>query len=559
MLRSVGGQRSFVEFVLFLFLCPIPALSADVELSWDPSTAPNLAGYKVHYGASSRAYSASIVIGEQTTYTLRGLPAGTWYLAVTAYDAQGNESGLSNEVSTTVAAGATIFSGGYLSISALDIVEVTKSSAVIVWKTNRISDSQVEYGTTSAYGTSTAVDFTMVTAHYQVLNHLLPSTIYHCIVKSRDASGDYAISGDFTFATLGETPILTPLAENRTSVLSVPLFPAGAMQEKELATSIIFPEIGDAESTQIVAAKADPANGILSFELVGAEGTVRSSVTRSVSGKGTAIVHLSDALFSGVAPSVTDYLRVRATEGVQIVELLQGSPLGMALQGQDENGGATTLYAPHYFAGNNGKRCALSIVNLDSGAGSVTLRLVPDGTPQISVVRTVPIPPNGKIYIDDPEFFRTPALGKEIQGYVEVTSDGIRLAGNVAFSNLNPQASLSALQLASKPQDSVFLSNAFSNDLFFTGMLVLNPGDHDAYLSIDLYSSEGSLVAAAADVIPAKQRIFRSLRQYFPALAEQSWTSGYIRIVSDKPIAAFAQLNGGDLSVLSEIPPQGIP
>jgi hypothetical protein len=555
-----------MQFALFLILCPVSVLAADIELEWDASTGPNLAGYKVYYGTSPHVYSASIATGKQTTCTLRSLPAGTWYFAVTAYDAQGKESGFSNEVSTTIAA------DGLLTITAVDAADVTTSSAVVVWTTSGYSDSQVEYGTTTAYGRSTALNSSMVTAHSQTLSRLAPNTLYHYRVKSRDAAGNYAVSGDFIFGT-PETPRFKWLAENETTSLSLPLFRAGAIREetgeddytaaalvhsdRQQATSIIFPEIGIAGKTQIIAANTDPTDAILSFELVGADGTAGSSVTRSVRGNGALIANMSDAFFGGVAPSVTDYVRVRATEGVRIMGLSKGSSFGIALQGQDANGGATTLYAPQYAAG-NGEICVLSIVNLDSSPGNVTLNLVPDGSPQIEVIRTFPISPNGKIYIDDPEFFQTYALGKEIQGYVEIVSDGIRLAGTAVFSDVNPPASVSALPLVYRLQNSLFFNNAFSSDLSITGMLVLNPGGYDAYLNIDVYSPEGSLVTSATDVVAAKQRVFHSLKQYFPALTEQNWTSGYIRIVSDMPIAAFAQLESGDLSFLSEMPPQEV-
>jgi len=75
-----------------------------VTLAWDASTAANLDGYKVHYGQSSRTYSASVDVGKQTTYAVSGLQEGAaYYFAVTAYDsARITESGYSNEVSATI-------------------------------------------------------------------------------------------------------------------------------------------------------------------------------------------------------------------------------------------------------------------------------------------------------------------------------------------------------------------------------------------------------------------------------------------------------------------------
>jgi fibronectin type 3 domain-containing protein len=63
-----------------------------------------VAGYRVYWGTSSGSYSqshgAGINTGSATSYTVTGLTVGrTYYFAVTAYDAVGNESAFSGEAS----------------------------------------------------------------------------------------------------------------------------------------------------------------------------------------------------------------------------------------------------------------------------------------------------------------------------------------------------------------------------------------------------------------------------------------------------------------------------
>jgi hypothetical protein len=86
-------------------------------------------------------------------------------------------------------------------ISAIAASSVSYVGATITWTTNVLSDSQVEYGPTTAYGSSTAVNASLVTAHSQALSGLAPSTVYHYRVKSRDGLGSLATSGDGTFTT----------------------------------------------------------------------------------------------------------------------------------------------------------------------------------------------------------------------------------------------------------------------------------------------------------------------------------------------------------------------
>src|SRR3989442_10796696 len=68
------------------------------------------------------------------------------------------------------------------------------------------SDSQVEYGQTTSYGTSTPLGTAMATSHGLSLAGLAPAILCHYRVKSRDAAGNLATSGDFTFTTLQATP-----------------------------------------------------------------------------------------------------------------------------------------------------------------------------------------------------------------------------------------------------------------------------------------------------------------------------------------------------------------
>lgn len=75
-----------------------------VTLAWDaPEGVSSVSGYRLYYGNASGMYDqtlgAGISTGNVTTYTVEGLNQATRiYFTVTAVDAQGNESGYSNEV-----------------------------------------------------------------------------------------------------------------------------------------------------------------------------------------------------------------------------------------------------------------------------------------------------------------------------------------------------------------------------------------------------------------------------------------------------------------------------
>jgi hypothetical protein len=90
---------------------------------------------------------------------------------------------------------------GAPTVSGVAVTAVNQTSATVVWSTNIPSDSQVEFGTSAAYGATTPLDTAFVTLHSRMLTGLQPGTMYHFRVRSRDAAGNLAVSGDATFRT----------------------------------------------------------------------------------------------------------------------------------------------------------------------------------------------------------------------------------------------------------------------------------------------------------------------------------------------------------------------
>jgi len=80
-------------------------------LSWTRPTANtngspllNLAGYQINYGTSPAALKQTITVSDPaaTSYTVGGLPPGTWYFAISAVTTAGTSSILSAVVSKTI-------------------------------------------------------------------------------------------------------------------------------------------------------------------------------------------------------------------------------------------------------------------------------------------------------------------------------------------------------------------------------------------------------------------------------------------------------------------------
>ena len=91
----------------------------------------------------------------------------------------------------------------YMAVPVISNVRTSPNptTATVTWTTDVPADSQIQYGTTAAYGKASALNSTLVTSHSVKLSGLTRLTIYHYQVLSRNAAGTLAVSGDYTFTT----------------------------------------------------------------------------------------------------------------------------------------------------------------------------------------------------------------------------------------------------------------------------------------------------------------------------------------------------------------------
>jgi hypothetical protein len=172
--------------------------SSGATITWTTNEASDT---QVDYGTST-SYGSSTTLNTTMvtshTASLGGLSASTVYhYRVKARDAAGNLATSGDFTFATSAPPDTTAP----TISTVSSSNITSSGATISWTTNEASDSQVDYGTSTSYGSTAALNTSMVTSHSQALSNLSAGTLYHYRVKSRDAAGNLAISGDFTFTS----------------------------------------------------------------------------------------------------------------------------------------------------------------------------------------------------------------------------------------------------------------------------------------------------------------------------------------------------------------------
>lgn len=115
-MRGKNNDLKFMAFIIFIMIAVLIGFSYKVHaktegytLEWDANTEPDLAGYKVYMGTASGEYSLIETINERLALPKyegevieNADKLTTFYFAVTAFDADGLESGFSNEVSQEV-------------------------------------------------------------------------------------------------------------------------------------------------------------------------------------------------------------------------------------------------------------------------------------------------------------------------------------------------------------------------------------------------------------------------------------------------------------------------
>lgn len=170
-------------------------------------------GLTTSYGTLSALDPSLVTIHAQT---LTGLTSSTTYhYRVRSSDASGNEAVSGDYMFTTLTPDVTP-----PTISNIQVTGLTSSAATIGWTTDELSTSQVNYGLTSSYGQSSALNSTMVLNHQVALSGLTANTDYHYRVRSSDAAGNERISGDFTFHTDTISTAYSDLALNVTPTVS---------------------------------------------------------------------------------------------------------------------------------------------------------------------------------------------------------------------------------------------------------------------------------------------------------------------------------------------------
>lgn len=211
--------------ILLIFGLAFSLQAQTVTASWEAPTinedgSPingDLAGYTIYYGTVAGSYSSNIDVGDITTYSIvAGLTWGVkYYIAVTAYDFAGNESGYSEEVSIIL---PPFISPGVPTITSVSRNNKDKSIFVrwgkvvgAVGYVTAITETSVNYGVEvtrliSGYPDGWADDPNIIWDGLQY------DVTYYLAVASIDMNGDKGMYSEEKFAILKEEDTTPPKA-----------------------------------------------------------------------------------------------------------------------------------------------------------------------------------------------------------------------------------------------------------------------------------------------------------------------------------------------------------
>jgi hypothetical protein len=158
----------------------------------EPGTSQVEYGTTTAYGNATPMHTGLVTVHDTPLFNLT--PGVTYHYRVKSMNAAG-QLGVSADFTFTTSGTAP----SPLTISGVTVTRVNSSTYRVTWQTSVASTSQVQYGTTTAYGSQSALDSQMVTSHSVTLSGLTAGTTYHYRVISKDATGVTKASGDFTF------------------------------------------------------------------------------------------------------------------------------------------------------------------------------------------------------------------------------------------------------------------------------------------------------------------------------------------------------------------------
>jgi chitodextrinase len=438
------------------------AEAGKVTLAWDPIIDPELAGYTVVWGQSSRSYTGSQDFGAVTEATVSLESGKTYYMAVRGFDKQGVPGELSDEVTALIKGPDTTPPV----ISGVSVVNITSSSAVVSFSTDEEAYVQVGYGKNNLLGSLTGLTTVSARAHAITLTNLTSGTTYFYRMIAKDLSGNQTLSEILSFRTKDGTegePNPNPNAPIK--FLQITL-------SNVSNTSVTINWTTDKVTTGLI----EYGTGY-TFALNGFDAAETANHVTSLAG-------LAPSTLYRYRLTATDTANNRVTSGILMFKT--SDRLSQPARPSSE-----AIFIPSIVE--NGKvRTNLGINNLSQVIANVSLTLV-DVEGLVLGSKTIQVRPQGLEQLNSvARILFENSAGSDIQANLYVESDQAvsAWASQIDNSTNDPSLLLSRRSGTSK----ILIPSSANISTFTSSLVVMNVGFTTAMVSVKAYSTTGELL-----------------------------------------------------------------
>ena len=321
----------------------------------------------------------------------------------------------------------------------------------------------------------------------------------------------------------------------------------GAAPAKSLSTTILLPNVRvdtgfkELGATDTLVAIVHPGSVFVTtvtLELIGLDGAVAGTLTRSLAVRGSLTLRVSDAFGdfmpdNGVgARTFKGYLRLKSTLGIAAWQRV-GTPLvHTVLRGRslEELNSSGVVLAP-YFVFGGGYRSTLNLIN--PSGDSVSLELIAEDGRGDTIGETIQrtLGPGEMLRSDVQALFRVVTIqtfpGPTITGYVRVRETGggsIQLIGSLDVASVGQGTFLKSgmsYPIGDRRAESWVIPLALGGSDYYSGYAITNPNELLAVqtdVTIEVPDSSGALIETSS--------VSLSPRRQHAAVTPRELTSG---------------------------------
>lgn len=376
------------------------------------------------------------------------------------------------------------------------------------------------------------------------------------------AEGDFELRGWFDFDAEMELPGFFLFGDRQLQRLD------GGLISSEVARVFVVPEvrISDGMMTELTLLNPFFTPVLVTVDLINNQGELVETVVRTLGANQSLSNFLRDPdpdndEVSGIFADSSfegwegGYVLVSSSSGIQVFERYFDDQRMAALNAIPVSGDSQelTLVVPQ-VALFEGSDTTLSLVNRaeEEVTALISLRandgseLVPPAEIQLAAEGALQVPV-------DELFFLEP--GGSVSGWLLIEADKPGLVGSVELQLFAGKA-MTTLVAQAQGSSEILFSHVAEGVGLSTGLALLNAGESDTMVSIEVFTSSGELVRSGVFLLGSRIRDARLLSEFFPDFPEL--IGGYIKVRSDQPIIALELFFADNLELVSAVPAQSI-